>query len=779
MGVAAPETPEWLDGLQAQMSANNAEVGTRQQAQIELLMSGLATVVANQQRLAESLEASKRLATERADALEQKVNEASAKADHAALTVQAAAEDANDGLKALEGEVESIHRQVANIVNALKVGNRVRKKVMTMGKVLNDARRNRAFIALQRRVRERIRTEQTTPVAAPPPPEMEEETAPPPPNLRRGMTDKDVADLDEMMDDGMTAAKLMALEQEMQTRLAALETRAEAAAKNQADAAGSPRDRGDGTAIDDAASVSSRGLAGSGNGFDGGATALELRKDLNAVALFVDELQRSYGDALRAADATKAFARQAQAKEVSLRRRCVEALRALCDATEDTPVESLARDALAVVNGLKLEFAESEPVDSVPADALLRLRLLASVLDSNFDESCDAYGAALSALLELLDQHESTAAAALDIVRLRAEFNAFPRFDDRRASHFPILLADAGSTHWWRLSERTSAALRGMSTAKPSDLSQHVRSILEDVQRKGGEIAAARSAAKDAQRRAAALDSAVNELVTQMQQGFASRGDLQQVDKSLKLLGDRLRSTKHDLDDQRASTLDVTDQLAALNDQLRTASVRTPNYARIERLLERKADVDDLHSLQDKLNDVAHDDTGPPPRDPAAWGLLTTSKCLACNRFFDDAPETTTTTTASNATQRARVPPGALATPGNRVPSVMPPSGCGIAPDGVGPSADTRPASTYQQPAVSPANVASSGQRRFESPPKKTMSLHFDGVQDSSVVIARAGANRLMPLASKRPPFVKLQQPQQGETPASPPSPLIYAGRSA
>lgn len=668
-----------------------------------------------------------------------------------------------------------------------------------------------------------------------------------------------IANLSEMMDDGTTTAKLVQLEQMMKRRMDMLEQRSIELLKKQTDVAraleiiqgdtqGDTQDntlgdtheytRGDiegntqGNPDGDTQGGTQMSTEEQMNGithivipiatktvqdvlsvelaknFEGGASTLELRRDLNAVTRFADELQTRCEKAILESDAIRAIARKTRAEEGTARLQCVAVLYSMRDAVAARRtaivnendesgfereaasffryVEYVSNAALDEMANLSTDFGGDEEIDPLTPSTLLILRVFASVLDVGLGlpqlkeipflqqhadyhavkiagrAECDLTGIddvprmwhdalklGLLGVTGLLDRHSSPTLTLLDVVRLRAEFNCLPKvpMEEGERSRFALEGNDISWTaeDQWRLSERTSEILRGSGVnpcAHPGDLSKCLRSIQGKVSEQNAELMIARAMAKDSQRRALSLDSAIEELVAQMQQGFASRGDLVAVERSLGQLGERLRSAKSDLESQRANTKEYADHLAALSEQLREAASRTPDYSRIDSLLSRKADVDAIQGLLEDVNalHVLQQQSNQSSTENGAF----VTKCLACNRPFG----------VNQAMIRPNMPPilppGALATPGARVPSILPPSGGGVAPENMG-SVEMRPLHREEQQTGVLPEVASGP--RNKSPPKKAMSLQmqYDGVHDSNLVIARAGATgRLMPISSKK-----------------------------
>lgn len=881
-------------------------LAANQEAHWSLLLDGLQSLATSQQKLAERLETSDRWAHEHYEQVQRQFVEMTDKLALTCAEVRQIQSSTLGAIEDIEGDLMTVHKQVAVIVKALKVGNRVRKHALTSVTRWDDDQElgslktqlHRGLVTLQRRWRlwrdkkgssqsnrngsssdGRPSSEQAdlvhpTEEGAYRPPKL----PPSPPQTRfadsanaqlatgrspRRMllqskaSESVVAHLSEMMDDGATTAKLMQLEHMVKRRMDSLEKRSSEMFRNQTDVAraleliqgntqsdtqdsmqggaqhntqSNPHGDTEGHTQRNAHSGTRVNTQELMNGitdivipiatktvqdilsvelaknFEGGASALELRRDLNAVTRFADELQRRCEKAILEADAIKAIARKTRAEEDTARLRCVAVLYSMRDAVaarrtaivnekDESDVEQEAASffryveyvsnaALDEMASLPTSLGDDEEIEPLTPSTLLILRVFASLLDVGLgypqlkeiqflqqhadyhavkiaggvkgDQTAfdgvprtwhDAIKLGLSGVTGLLDRHSSPTLTLLDVVRLRAEFNCLPRVSADEHSRFAL---EGNDVSWvaedqWRLSERTSEILRGSGVnlfAHPGDLSQCLRSVQSKFSEQNAELVITRAMAKDSQRRAASSDSAIEELVTQMQQGFASRGDLVAVERSLSQLGERLRSTKSDLENQRANTKGYADHFAALAEQLREATTRTPDYSRIEALLARKADVDSIQGLLEDVNAI-HELQQQSNQSSTDMGAFVT-KCLACNRPFGD----------NQATIRSNMPhiqpPGALATLGARVPSIMPPSGGGIAPENMG-SIEMRAAHREEQQGSVLPEVASGS--RNKSPPKKAMSLQmqYDGVQDSNLVIARAGATgRLMPISSRK-----------------------------
>lgn len=817
---SSPTSKLSMEALRSSLNANKAEkmqfLAANQEAQIELFVEGLQTLFAGQQRLAERIDESERRAGESFEVVAREL--AAAKQAMGDAIGQAPSTSA---VEAIEKRLATVSKQVDTIVQALKVGNRVRKKALSSVKEYVETpkmRRERCLRALQRRFRQRKRKEGRTValvdeaaiVAAAPTCSLPDDhqtvvevsRAKPVTPFQSHVEppiESSATDLDEMMDDGTTTAKLLELEQVMKRRLEDLEQRAGELSRGQAAVASAvERSRvetrdclGDipevvvPIATKTTQDILARELQ---KNFDGGTSTLELRRDLNALTRFADEMQKRCEQALLAADAAEAMARKQRVEEKAARHRCLSTLHSIVDAAAARRAGALRGDSgsnadegdqqyldrvEAVANAALEALARLEDDDAeLPHSTTLALRVVASMLDGGLD-SPGLAGVAfttepfdstivnksrpwtswrdairrrlLPGVVALLDRHCSTTLAHLDVVRLRAEFNCLPRADDdgEESSRFALDADDASLAvdDPWRISERTSACLRGSGIellAHPSDLAEALRSLRERLEAHGTQVAAARGMAKDSQRHAASLDRAVHELVLQMQQGFASRQDVAQVEEALAQLGERLRVAKSDLESQRAHSNEYADQLAMLTNKLRTAS--TPDYAGIDKLLARKADVDDILDLKDRLQDALQDQqrNDQPSVDFGAF----VTKCLACNRPFGDARP---------CLPPSLFPPGALVAPGARIPTVMPPSGCGVVREGVG--VEMRPTHRDDLRSGAVPTTGPGNSTKGASPPKKTMSLQFgaDGVHDSNVVISRS-TGRLMPLNSKRVP---------------------------
>lgn len=431
-----------------------------------------------------------------------------------------------------------------------------------------------------------------------------------------------------------------------------------------------------------------------------------------------------------------------------------------------------------------------EPAPALVPGVVLRLRVAAAALDQSVDfttmkvpfaqpgakghaqsikgpahspllgpsgEPCETWGEALAAALEdvvqLLDRHASTTAAALDIARLRGEFDAFTKtkaetkaetsssvagrpsivetlskkFDDHQAAaavaqireeesdgddvsegespetpkkklgpetpkkkperrpkiaetpkpvakveRLTLLLeetcvgldafaADAGTELGRRRTKKevhvadARDAWRGWELAAKFVEASGVEELSSDgksgkrgaaaavrneerkrVDRLARECKDARELAAVGARTAARLDAAVEEVATQMRAGFATRGDLRHVEAGLERLVQLQRGTADAISKSQDGLTEYEADLQALADQLRASNARTPRYARLERLLDRKADLGDLDRLHEelggKLDEVEKGGARALMSDDGGLSGALNVKCLACNR---------------------------------------------------------------------------------------------------------------------------------------------------
>lgn len=812
-----------VGSLRSKLSAHSAEISkvlaANQDAQVGLLVDGLESLALVQREQADRMAESERRLELRCQDLESSLTtklQAILERTEGKRKVDSSLEMENR-ISALESSIATMAAQVDTVVKALKEGNRARRNALSV----TTARKETAPESTE--VKEAEREEKTEIKGAETEEKIEikeaeaeenktyskeEETT----KLDRAMLDiKEevcetetripadsanttdsafLTDLSDLMDDGKTAAKLIDLEDTMMRRLGALEKRAADLANSRAGMFSNleyaKRDEPPAINFNEiivpiaektAHEVVTREIAKTAGE---GTSMFELRRDINAVSRFADELQDRCEAAFLAANAYKATAKKKKEDEAAARRRCRDILLSFRDAAaarrrvvpEDAVdvnsdvnyfveyVDSVATTALEAMAQLRMDFGDGEEVDDLPPSFLLSLRVFSSLLDTGLDEGSpteslsfssiseetwnDAIKRGLPAVTELLDRHSSTAQTQLDIVRLRAEFHRLPDSEKFSLKDDPIPLMNMATP--WRLSERTSEILRGFSradfVASPGDLGECLRKALDQLYRHDVVLNEARGIATLAQRHATSLDSAMQELVAQMQHGFASRQDFAIVEKSLARLGDKLKSATSDI--QKHTSIEFAEKLKALQNQLRETAARSPDYCRIEQLLATKATVDDIKKLKGRLDNVvdAQDQQLIDQSSSDVFGTLI-SKCLACNRPFGSFD------TFVRAPPPPTVPPGALATSGSRIPSVMPSTGYGIVPDHVGASVEMRPPSSH----ATYSNALHAG-AYTTPPPKKNVSLKCDGVHDSDVVISRAGgaSGRLMPIAPKRAP---------------------------
>ena len=349
---------------------------------------------------------------------------------------------------------------------------------------------------------------------------------------RSATLDLKLADLHDMLDDGSTAEKLMQVEEEFKKRIAALEAQCQAMTRQQdhfksglqnidgstrTQLAGIP-----GIVIPIAQKMTEETLESyCAKNFKGGTSALELRRDLNVLTHFADELQkeqRTFEEDLKSRpDPITAIALKEVQDDDHARTACVRALRELTDAlaarrsqnlissnnnepqdepkSDDSDDPSMLLEAIDVAACGALHALENDDTAPgtkekrpLPPAASVELRVLTALLDSAGDYAletvmptssavghaasianvgtieqktwAEALGALLEAIRDLLDKHASPTRTDLDILRLRAELNGLPNAILGRQSRFALGDHDGDDDSKWRESELVSRILR-------------------------------------------------------------------------------------------------------------------------------------------------------------------------------------------------------------------------------------------------------------------------------------------------------------------------------
>ena len=89
------------------------------------------------------------------------------------------------------------------------------------------------------------------------------------------------------------------------------------------------------------------------------------------------------------------------------------------------------------------------------------------------------------------------------------------------------------------------------------------------------------------QRTCLRLDAALEEVVAQMRGGFASKGDLQEVEEHLRRLASIQRGTANEIASNKAGLSDYELQLKRVADQVRASQAKTPRFQRLEQCASR------------------------------------------------------------------------------------------------------------------------------------------------------------------------------------------------
>jgi len=371
----------------------------------------------------------------------------------------------------------------------------------------------------------------------------------------------------------------------------------------------------------------------------------ELREDVTKLTHFVDRLQIRCEDFFTQQAAEQAKANEDHVQERRVRLNCVDALQALRDGvgaargidgrtgSELESLDGVCRRTLAALPTRKTLLEDPEPRALKPS-ALLRLRLAAAALDRAVDATVeepfamagalnhaqrsrhrlqdaneDPYStwhaplaSALDATCALLDRHASPSAGALDLLKVRP-----PKRKQRNPEETPCS-NDEALLEWGRRMDKglvpASRQWRVVSGLVDDDTEDTqppvVQAVYEDAWTSDGEdtgllkrdVVAAQTAAEAAQRTCLRLDAALEEIVAQMRGGFASKGDLKEVEEHLRRLASIQRGTADEIAANRSGLSDYERELQRVADSMRVSQAKTPRYDRLEQLISRKADAE-------------------------------------------------------------------------------------------------------------------------------------------------------------------------------------------
>ena len=371
----------------------------------------------------------------------------------------------------------------------------------------------------------------------------------------------------------------------------------------------------------------------------------ELREDVTKLTHFVDRLQIRCEDFFKQQAAEQAKANEDHVQERRVRLNCVDALQALRDGvgaargvdgrtgSELESLDSVCRRTLAALPTRKTLLKDPEPRALKPS-ALLRLRMAAAALDRAVDATVeepfalagalnhaqrsqprlqdaneDPYStwhaplaSALDATCALLDRHASPSAGALDLLKVCP-----PKRKRRNPEETPCS-NDEALAEWGRRMDkglvpaaRQWRVVSGLVDDDTEDTQPPVvQAVYEDVWTSDGEdtgvlkrdVVQAQTTAEAAQRACLRLDAALEEIVAQMRGGFASKGDLKEVEEHLRRLASIQRGTADEIAANRSGLSDYERELQRVADSVRASQAKTPRYDRLEQLILRKADAE-------------------------------------------------------------------------------------------------------------------------------------------------------------------------------------------